>query len=329
MTARRRIWPAFAIGAAVAGGLLALVLLTRDGGRPEVVDLESGEIAARVSLSSRILQFGDTLTARVDVTVDNRKIDPDSVRVRQEFSPWQLLGKPRRSRSDSGAATTVRTSYTLRCIIGPCVPPRETAPIEFNPPRLTYRRLDGERADPPELRWPVLVVHSNIVASDLERREAVSAPWKADMTTFPAASFAISPTLLRWLLIVAGVLLAAAGIALAYLAVPRKEPEVEPEPEPEPEPDVSPLERALMLLVEEARANGAADQRRALELVAEEMEAEEDGDLKIARRARALAWSEETPTVDETSALATQVRAWLDAHAPPVEELEESDAPAP
>jgi hypothetical protein len=84
-----------------------------------------------------------------------------------------------------------------------------------------------------------------------------------------------------------------------------------------------------MLLTADARGNGAADQRRALELVAEEMEAEDEGDLKIARRARALAWSEETPTIGETSALAVSVREWLVVHAPPPEEVEESDAPAP
>ncbi len=37
--------------------------------------------------------------------------------------------------------------------------------------------------------------------------------------------------------------------------------------------------------------NGAADRRRALELVAEEME--ERGDVRIARRARSMAWSED------------------------------------
>jgi hypothetical protein len=225
--------------------VLALVLLTKGDGRPDVVPIAGDEeIAARLTLTPRILQFGDTLTANVDVTINNRRIDPASVRVTQEFAPWQRVGKARRTRSDSGATSLVRTSYTLRCIISPCVPPRETAPLEFNASRVAFRRVDGRPAEPLEVQWPVLVVHSNLVASDLDRREAVAAPWKADLVSFPGASYAISPTLLRWLLIAGAVLFAVAGAALVFLAVPRKEPEVEPEPEPEPEPDISTRARA-------------------------------------------------------------------------------------
>ena len=44
-----------------------------------------------------------------------------------------------------------------------------------------------------------------------------------------------------------------------------------------PERVLSPLEQALALLEEAVRVNGAADQRRALELVAEELELAEWG----------------------------------------------------
>jgi hypothetical protein len=86
---------------------------------------------------------------------------------------------------------------------------------------------------------------------------------------------------------------------------------VEPEPEPVPERVLSPLEQALALLDEAVRVNGAADQRRALELVAEELELAEWGDRDLARTARALAWSEDVPQVEETSALAARVRSVL------------------
>lgn len=322
---KRRVWPAVVIAALAAAGIVALFLLARGRSGPQPPPPERGEVAAAVTLSPRALQFGDTLAARVDVLVDRGVVDPDSVRVRQEFSPWRQIAPPRRTRSDSGRTSFVRTTYTLRCTISPCVPPRETAPLEFDPVRITYRRHDREPAEPVELRWPVLVVRSNIVASDLERPGAVSRPWQADLVSFRPPSYSVSPGLMRWFAAAGGVLLILAGAAGVYLAVPRKEPEVEVEPEPEPEPGLSPLERALRLLTAELPSNGAADQRRALELVAEEMEAEPEGDLQIARRARALAWSEEPPTLEQTSTLAAGVREWLALHAPPEPEEAEHD----
>ena len=95
-------------------------------------------------------------------------------------------------------------------------------------------------------------------------------------------------------------------------------------------PALPPLELALILLTDEHQANGAADRRRALELVAEEMEARQE--FPIARRARMMAWSEDTPTLAETSGLADSVRAQLallEPDEPEEEAEEEADAPAP
>jgi hypothetical protein len=125
-------------------------------------------------------------------------------------------------------------------------------------------------------------------------------------------------------------LLALAGAVLAFLAVPRRRPYVEPEPEPEPLPVLSALEQALEMLSTEVGSDGEADRRRALELVSEEMEAREE--LALARRARAMAWSEESPTVGETRGLADSVRALVVITDEPVEEEEGEEvgvAPSP
>jgi hypothetical protein len=319
----RRVLPAVVL--AVSAVALTLVLVLRGGGeeeQPQVV--ETPEVAVDLNLSPRIPGFGDTLTATVAMTVDRRRVDPDSLRVQQEFSPWGLIAPPGQKREDSEHTTLVTRTYVMRCVIGPCVPPRETAQLEFDPVVVSYRLLEGNMRHTIELRWPVLAVHSQIVQGDLERREAVTTPWRADLVSLPEASYGVSPTLARVLLFGGACLLALAGIALAYRAVPKREPE--PEPEPEPLPVLPPLELALILLTE-AQENGEADRRRALELVAEEMEARDE--FRLARRARALAWSEVTPTLAETSELAGDVRAQLALLEPDEPEPEEEGDDAP
>jgi hypothetical protein len=114
------------------------------------------------------------------------------------------------------------------------------------------------------------------------------------------------------LLLAAAALAAIAAMALGYLAWPPRVPAAPPEPEPEPPPEpLSPLEQALVLLEQSIRVDGATDQRRALELVAEELELAEWGDRDLARTARALAWSKGVPPVVETTRLAARVRAEL------------------
>ena len=320
MTVRRALPAAVLVAAAVG---VSLVLVLRAGGvdTAEGPAEEGPEVAVDVRLLPRGLDFGDTLTAQVDVTVDRRRVDPDTVRIRQSFTPWGLIEPPQRTRRDAEDTSFLRTTYVMRCVISPCVPPRESYQLEFDPLLVTYRLLKGGTRDVVEQRWPILVTHSNVIASDLERREALTTPWRADLVSLPEPTYAALPSLLRWLLFGAALALALAGAALALLAMPRREGEPEPEPEPELEPALPPLELALILLTEEVRANGAADRRRALELVAEEMEARDE--LRLARRARAMAWSEETPTLAETSGLAASVREQLALLEP--EELEDGE----
>jgi hypothetical protein len=71
------------------------------------------------------------------------------------------------------------------------------------------------------------------------------------------------------------------------------------------------LEQALELLENAASANGAADQRRSLELVAEVL-AERGDDDGLVRTARELAWSPTPPPVAATKGLAVRVRAALE-----------------
>jgi hypothetical protein len=322
----RRVVPAALLLAAAVAAVLLLVLREGDGGGQTQVSDEVPPVDVELGLSPRTPGFGDMLTATVSATVDRRRVDPDSVRVRQKFTPWEWIVPPRRMRQDSKTTSLVRTTYVLRCVIGPCVPPRATAELEFDPALVSYRVVGDAGREAVRLRWPVLAVHSQLVSGDAERRDSLTTPWKADLVSMPETSYAVSPGLTRGLLFVGALLLALGGVALAYRAIPKREPEPEPEPELEPEPVLPPLELALILLSDQGQEDGEADRRRALELVAEEMEARDE--LRLARRARAMAWSEVTPTLAETSDLAASVRAQLALLEPEVaDEEKEDDAP--
>jgi hypothetical protein len=324
----RRVLLGLGLGAAAAGAATAAVLTVGSGDSERAARVPGAQaVEAHVGLSPRIVLFGDTVTARIDVLADRSRVDPGSVQVVQEFSPWSVLAEPVRTRDDADGVTHVVTSFVLRCVISSCVPPRDGGQLEFNPTRVSYQvQQEGKlvrRAV--TVRWPVLVVHSRLVASDFDQREAIAAPWKADLLRMPAATYRVSPGTAFPLLIGAGAAFCLLGVALAVIGFPRRAPAPpEPEPEPEPEPVLPPLEQALVLLESGERTNGAADQRRALELVAEEMALR--GDMQLERTARALAWSEEAPPLVETSGLAALVRAALEAEAEQAEPPEESGA---
>jgi hypothetical protein len=283
-----------------------------EGGLPGTGLPDAGIDAVGV-IEPRTILFGDTVRARVDVFLDRAKVDPASVRVATEFVPWEIVGPQARLRRDAGANTYLRTSFTLRCTGSPCLPADESSALEFNPASVTYLptgRPDAAR-ESLAVDFPVLLVYSRFAAANLDGPSIASLPWRADLDTFPAATYRTAPgVLIGALLGLAGVL-AASGVALAVIAIPRRSHEPEPEPQPEPEPVVvlTPLEQALELLEDGGLADGAEDRRRALELVAEVLDADH---ADLARAARSLAWSEDDPLVEQTSGLATRVRTTID-----------------
>ena len=316
MTLRRLLLVALLCVAAAVG--VTLLVRDRGGAAREATGPagQFGPIAIQSTFSPRVARFGDTINAWIDVTLDRRRVQPGSVRVRPQFAPWSVVAPPVRVRRDARSTSYIRTTYVLRCVISPCVPQRDTSSLEFDPVRVAYTTTRGQKRTSDLIRWPVLVIHSQIVSDDYDNPAAVATPWRADALTLPAVSYRVSPSRLRVGALVVGALLTLTAIVLAVLSIPARAPRPEPEPEPEPEP-LPPLEHALVLLEADVQVNGAADRRRALELVAEEME--ERGDVRIARRARSMAWSEDDPAVDATRGLAGQIRAVIAQDEPEAE----------
>ena len=312
---------------AVLLGALAVVLVGSrgsDGGGGSAQAERQPAVEAEVTVGPREVLFGDSVRARVDTVVDKARVDPTSVRVQADFDPWEVVGSATTTRQDDGDDAYIRTTYVLRCITGTCVPSGQSERYDFRPGRITY----GAPADQPvdessiDLPLPSIRVFSRFAAGTRDA-DPFEPAWRADVLTLPAVSYGISPGLLMVLLLGGAAVLAVGGLALAFAAWPRRlpAPPPEPPPAPPPAPALSPLEQALVLLELSIRTNGAADQRRALEQVAEQLELAEWGDERLAHEAKVLAWSPDAPPIEKTTSLAARVRSAL----PEVEEPDDEE----
>jgi hypothetical protein len=315
-----------AAGLAAIGLVGALVVVAFwDGGGsdvPEPTVASPSGIQAYADLDTYSVHFGDTVTAKVEVTLDRARVDPDSVRVRADFTPWKPIGPPQVVRRDGRSTTYVETRYTLRCLESFCTTPEEQSLQGFPAARVGYTaRGPGDEKDTPKtvrVAWPQLLVTARYAPPSAS--QSASQPptrWQADLLTLPAATYRIGPWGLTLILLGLSALLAAAAVAIVLRIRPRPTPPVAVAVPGSPGIGMTPLEYALELLEDPARVNGSGDQRRALELVADGLVHRGDGVL--GRAARALAWSRSVPKIDETRGVARRARAVFG---------KEADAPA-
>lgn len=304
---------ALALGAILAAALVAIFVLDRGGAEGSTPTPPQDGLAATAELEPRIVLFGDTIAATVDVVVDRDAVDPGTVRVAWGPAPWKLVRPPERTVETDAGTAHVRTTYLLRCLTRECAPVRPTEEITFAPARVTYPGADASGPERVEAAWPTLLVHTRLGGLDSGRRDQLAAPWTADLVSLPAVSYRVRPGLAIGVLVALAALVFGIAALVTYRAWPRREPE--PEPEPPPPPVASALEQALALLESPVAVNGTESRRRALELVADEVE--RVGDLDLALAARALAWSPDAPEAPATRALATRLRDRLEVNGAP------------
>jgi hypothetical protein len=296
---------ALAFVALLAAALVAFLLLRGDqAGEPSV---GPRGIQTRLVLDPRVVLFGDTVAARIEVVLDRARIDPASLRVAADFEPWTPVGRPTRVVRDDGETHYAATQYVLRCLTAPCAPGRQFAPREYGPAQVTYTTRAGV-TETDEVRWPVLLVNSRIVSDDFTRGDELSRPWRADLLSLPEPSYRLSPSLVLGVLLAGAGLFALAGLALLYAALPRRRV-ADPEPLRALEPDLTPLERALALLENGLPSDRADERRQALERLAKELAAHDAG---LADQASTLAWAPTPPPVDEARMVAARVRTLLE-----------------
>ena len=297
-----------AVVAAIAMGIgtLAGAILGTGGGGSALPN--GAPLAVTAAVNPTVVQFGDPLTARIDIAVDTHKVDPDRVRIATDFRPFDRLGY-HMTRRDAGRITFIRETYRLRCLSRDCVQilpavaaaaggakPSGRRATQFRP-ALIYVK-GRPTVQPTLLQWQTVesVTRVNQTESQLQ-----TFFYHADLTP-PARSYALSPGGLLWLLLLVLIALLVVPITL----VVRRVREYRRARGPAPKEELSPLERALRLLEWANRQPDGEDRRRALELVA--LELLRGGRDELGGEARELAWSPPTPPAERAGELGTRAR---------------------
>lgn len=290
--------------------LAALVLAAATAAAPQPV-----QVAVTVTPATHLV--GDRVAAELAVVVDERRVDPDSVRVTANFAPYGELAEPERERSAAGPLVRIAYRFTLACLSDGCLP-RGRLAIRLAPARVDYSLRGGGR-DSRTVRWPSPTIVSQLGAFEerLRRLEGVSGlnarpgllpvvsaqalvlPLRTERKP-PPVTYRIPPQALAGGLLGASLLALLGAGALVAPLVRRRRP-----PSPEPRPVLEPMAEAL-LLVETSLANGSSPERRAaLERLARELGSA--GRHELAVRTRRLAWSKDAPPRDAVEQLVGEV----------------------
>jgi len=291
---------------------LAVVGVGAGCGGAEQARLPHGRsVSLATSLTPLAHLFAEPVTARADVFLDTRRLDPARIRVTTSFAPYEVL-RVTRQRSDFDGLTRFRYLWTIRCLLIQCIPsvlpsaagPQESGrgdrvSFQFAPVRALYRDPKGATRVVAAGRWPRLESVSRLNSTNIPGQGFV---FKTHVLPLPPATYRISPTLLAILLLSAAALLLALPATLAVRWWKRRQP-----PPVEEAPPVPPLELAAQLVEWAAETDGAGPgHREALEKLAFELDA--SGGTELASEARGLAWAPASPSLPATEELVDAVR---------------------
>ena len=103
---------------AAAAGLIAWTAWDKGGGP----GLGEEPIVGTALLTPEQHLFGDAVRARVELIVDGKRVDPDSVEIGANFEPYRELRPVEVNRSEDGTLTKLRYDYVLGCLVSQCLP---------------------------------------------------------------------------------------------------------------------------------------------------------------------------------------------------------------
>jgi hypothetical protein len=283
VTARRLFIAGIVVAAilAAAVGLIAWNAWDKGGGP----GLGEEPIVGTALLAPEQHLFGDAVRARVELIVDTKRVDPDSVEIGANFDPYREIRPVEVTRSEDGAITNLRYDYVLGCLVSRCLP-RGTGRVEIGGVAVNYLRRGESEPSAATVEWVPIRAAGRIDPNELEQ-----AALRSDLRDLPSASYRVSPRTVELIALVLSVLFAvgAAILILRLLPLDRLATRLGARFVDKR----SPLEQALALVRESAASGSAEEERRALERLAVELRRTRNPAL--AGDASRLAWSQPVP----------------------------------
>jgi hypothetical protein len=260
---------------------------------------EGVPLKAYATISPQVHLFGDVVTARLAIVADSKLVDASRLNVSTDFHPYRPIHRPTVQELQVGRFSQTTWTWNLRCTTTDCVPlvpPSERFHIfRFQTIHIDYLTPQGKRSYGIDATWPKVEVFSQITPGVLEfLRQTKHLNWRFQITPVALPTYRLSPALLFWLALGAGVavLFGAAFLAWRWYRVVRPPRIREPGAAPG-----STLERALAVLAWAHARGDETLERKALERVAGELQVDTpipEAD-ELSRTARELAWSARTP----------------------------------
>ena len=93
--------------------------------------------------------FGEPVVADLTVVANKALVDPDTVRVRADFTPYAATGQRQVERTENASAVRFRYRFTLRCLDQECAPETDRKVIELPGAGVVYRLPARRRARAP------------------------------------------------------------------------------------------------------------------------------------------------------------------------------------
>ncbi len=197
------------IAAAVLVGLAIRELWVAARGEGDAVGTPARAVSVTSTIEPDVVAFGTPVVATADVVADTTVVDPGSIRLQVDFTPYEVAGEPSTERHVEGGTTHVVFRYTLRCLREGCEPAGARGVAQFEPGLVRYRFRGSPGAGRDVVEWPQVIVASRVAAADVE-----AIRWRASRTDLPALTTRFGPKGLAAVLLV-GALAARRGRRLA------------------------------------------------------------------------------------------------------------------
>jgi hypothetical protein len=267
----------------VAVGVGLVFHASRDDGGAVISRPRAAMTVVSTSVRPVAPHFGEPVAAELVVVGDKAAVDPGTVRVTPDFTPYEPIGPRQVRRTETATSVRWHFRFVVRCLKEGCAPEGPRRTMDFPGAAVVYRFRSAPGPSTAIVDWPEFEVSARV-------RDDALAPerWRADVTSLPAVSYERSPTTLAAAFVGGSLVLALLGVVLVWFLARPREIEALHGPQPE-EASLTPLERALQIAREAALDGDSPERRKALERVARELGAE--GFPRLADRARALAWS--------------------------------------